>query len=268
MVYQTGPSIFTKRTLLCSLGFPWVEVVWDTILRRFGFHPTSPDAWIEGQKMRPEVWPCEVSFSLRCWISQYITTYCGWKKSCTTLDGWNPINTGITTYKKNWCRISSIHSITIFSHLMSPVIFSMDPHSTYITTQCIWPWSHASTTRQLNAKALVGQSLRGFDRSSGGGCSGGSPTTDQFFYGWEFLSNLYGYSSYSFMAFTKIIIDYCYLYVVFLIFVIWFIDTGNIGCMWWSGKIPVEVWNMILVCSMMFDTARRHFQIQIQGGVP
>ena len=22
-------------------------------------------------------------------------TYCGWKKSCTTLDGWNPINTGI-----------------------------------------------------------------------------------------------------------------------------------------------------------------------------
>ena len=22
-------------------------------------------------------------------------TYCGWKKSCTTLDGWNPINNGI-----------------------------------------------------------------------------------------------------------------------------------------------------------------------------
>ena len=40
--------------------------------------------------------------------------YCGWKKSCTTLDGWNPIN----KWDKppiNWCRISSINSITILS---------------------------------------------------------------------------------------------------------------------------------------------------------
>ena len=28
-------------------------------------------------------------------IRQDVVTYCGWKKSCTTLDGWNPINNGI-----------------------------------------------------------------------------------------------------------------------------------------------------------------------------
>ena len=35
-------------------------------------------------------------------------TYCGWKKSCTTLHGWNPLK----KWDKppiNWCRISSIH---------------------------------------------------------------------------------------------------------------------------------------------------------------
>ena len=28
------------------------------------------------------------------WYSQKTRTYCGWKKSCTTLDGWNPLSTG------------------------------------------------------------------------------------------------------------------------------------------------------------------------------
>ena len=35
-------------------------------------------------------------------ILQYLTIfleYCGWKKSCTTLDGWNPKNNGMFT---NW----------------------------------------------------------------------------------------------------------------------------------------------------------------------
>jgi hypothetical protein len=38
----------------------------------------------------------------------YMCTYCGWKKSCTTLDGWNPMNNGINMDKPsiNWCRIS------------------------------------------------------------------------------------------------------------------------------------------------------------------
>ena len=39
--------------------------------------------------------------------------YSGWKKSCTTLDGWNSMKNGINMDKPpiNWCRISSIHSI-------------------------------------------------------------------------------------------------------------------------------------------------------------
>ena len=28
-------------------------------------------------------------------ISIALVSYCGWKKSCTTLDGWNPMNNGI-----------------------------------------------------------------------------------------------------------------------------------------------------------------------------
>ena len=28
-------------------------------------------------------------------VGRFYFTYCGWKKSCTTLDGWNPINIGI-----------------------------------------------------------------------------------------------------------------------------------------------------------------------------
>ena len=35
--------------------------------------------------------------------------YGGWKKSCSTLDGLKPIDTGINHI--NWCRISSIHSM-------------------------------------------------------------------------------------------------------------------------------------------------------------
>ena len=32
---------------------------------------------------------------LHLWHAIKPLTYCGWKKSCTTLDGWNPINNGI-----------------------------------------------------------------------------------------------------------------------------------------------------------------------------
>ena len=28
-------------------------------------------------------------------VGRFYFTYCGWKKSCTTLDGWNPINNGV-----------------------------------------------------------------------------------------------------------------------------------------------------------------------------
>ena len=34
--------------------------------------------------------------------------YCGWRNSCTTLDGWNPMNNGMNHLSIiiNWCRIS------------------------------------------------------------------------------------------------------------------------------------------------------------------
>ena len=37
----------------------------------------------------------ETVFSVWTNLGWTCTTYCGWKKSCTTLDGWNPINNGI-----------------------------------------------------------------------------------------------------------------------------------------------------------------------------
>ena len=44
------------------------------------------------------------------WAEKY-ESYGGWKKSCTTLDGWNLLDNGINMDKPsiNWCRISSIH---------------------------------------------------------------------------------------------------------------------------------------------------------------
>ena len=47
--------------------------------------------------------------------------YCWWKKSCTTWDGWNPINNGIDIYHINWCRISSINRSTPKSNSKLPV---------------------------------------------------------------------------------------------------------------------------------------------------
>ena len=36
---------------------------------------------------------CYLAFFCLFW--PILAIYCGWKKSCTTLDGWNPINNGI-----------------------------------------------------------------------------------------------------------------------------------------------------------------------------
>ena len=41
--------------------------------------------------------------------------YCGWKKSCTSLEGWNPINSGMFTTCQlgaGFLHVSSIHRIT------------------------------------------------------------------------------------------------------------------------------------------------------------
>ena len=43
------------------------------------------------------------------WRGSTYLTYCGWKKSCSTLDGWNPISNGINHQLVQ--DFSSIHSI-------------------------------------------------------------------------------------------------------------------------------------------------------------
>ena len=143
----------------------------------------------------------------------------------------------------SWCRISSIHSITIFCHLS---FFSMDPHSTYITTQCIWPWSHASTTRQAPRHwwgnrfvdliaAVVADALEDPQRLTIFLWLG---VLKQFI--WHYVAIVL----WCFVAFTKIIV----IYILFSwFFVIWFIDTVYRMYVMIRQPIPVEVWNMILV---------------------
>ena len=59
------------------------------------------------------------------------STYGGWKKSCTNLNGWNHMKNGINKYKKpiNWCRISSIHSMfkACFNRYSSSTVFIQNP---------------------------------------------------------------------------------------------------------------------------------------------
>ena len=45
---------------------------------------------------------------------KYIMTYCGWKISCTTLDGWNPVNNGIDHHRGT---IFSIKHLRILEHI-------------------------------------------------------------------------------------------------------------------------------------------------------
>ena len=61
----------------------------------------------------PVLWSIQKkSFVGYGFLSTFVWSYCGWKKSCTTLDDWNLINNGIYIPAINWCRISFIHSIT------------------------------------------------------------------------------------------------------------------------------------------------------------
>ena len=73
--------------------------------------PTAWTPWLSGSPGSPEhldrilkhlnrpiggvVTPKKTTPSLEWSTVANILTYCGWKKSCTTLDGWNPINNGI-----------------------------------------------------------------------------------------------------------------------------------------------------------------------------
>ena len=67
MVYQTGPSIFTKRTCLYIFGVRWV--------------------WLKPPKLNLLV---NNHQDMLEYVSQIASRYCGWKISCTTLDDWNP----------------------------------------------------------------------------------------------------------------------------------------------------------------------------------
>ena len=48
-------------------------------------------------------------------------TYCGWKKSCTTLDGWNTLNNGINQLSVLWLCIQS-HSLLYYQKNVSLVV--------------------------------------------------------------------------------------------------------------------------------------------------
>ena len=49
---------------------------------------------------------------VQCWT---IPNYCGWKKSCTTLDGWNPINNGINHLSTGAGFLPSTGKVIIFN---------------------------------------------------------------------------------------------------------------------------------------------------------
>ena len=92
----------------------WIQFV-VKIIRQFGSRPV--------QTAR-QAWPFRTSWLQRPNLSEAMgfriagpgmnmTWYCWWKKSCTTQHVWNPVNTGIWyIYHINWCRISSINSMT------------------------------------------------------------------------------------------------------------------------------------------------------------
>ena len=91
--------------VLQRLGLLGGHRSWDTAVRNDQFHirsDTSPDvAMVFPTKTERQV-PSK-SLSLK-------SSYCGWKKSCTTLDGWNPINSGINHDKPsiNWLSYAFI----------------------------------------------------------------------------------------------------------------------------------------------------------------
>ena len=46
----------------------------------------------------------------------WLITYCGWKISCTTLDGWHPINNGMFTIYQLVQDFATIHRTSIIFH--------------------------------------------------------------------------------------------------------------------------------------------------------
>ena len=79
-------------------------------------------------------WQCRSLLVVRIYINKFILwisvvpscciklnnsfqcTYCGWKKSCTNLDGWNPINNGIHHLSTGAGFFPSIQYVVRFIH--------------------------------------------------------------------------------------------------------------------------------------------------------
>ena len=58
-----------------------------------------------------------------------LPSYCGWKISCTTLDGWNPMTYELWDKPPiDWCSISSIHSMWSFAKGLWPGKVFLRPH--------------------------------------------------------------------------------------------------------------------------------------------
>ena len=64
----------------------------------------------------------------------YCEWYCGWKKSCTTLDGWNPINNGMFTTYQLVQDFATIHSM----------MFPCYPHAILWMISWYPPWLRIS----------------------------------------------------------------------------------------------------------------------------
>ena len=70
--------------------------------------------------------PCLKAYEINLWsqFSNLYSSYCWWKKSCTTWDVKNPVYKSWNRIPMNWCRISSINSMfcLYFVHIPCPTM--------------------------------------------------------------------------------------------------------------------------------------------------
>ena len=117
-----------SRDILLSFSMTWFPLIPTEIFSR-PFRPLTPSP-CEAAAFVPGAWPpfrCGEAWQAgnRRIEGPRIRTgnhYCWWKKSCTTLDGWNPINNGIN------------HLSTGAGFLPSTVVPSGN------LTVCYWKW--------------------------------------------------------------------------------------------------------------------------------
>ena len=101
------------RTIWHDLGwFRWWNTIWYDLF-------TNVVAWYHLSELFPKHQEGELSFGDSTWHKQAIEldltqNFCGWENSCTTLDGGNPINTGMNHWSAGaefrnhppyWCNL-------------------------------------------------------------------------------------------------------------------------------------------------------------------